>query len=90
MTFLIITEDPVRRAELAKHIKKHAPDNFCFPIDPAALDNALQTIRVDCVVCSPMLAGTPSLTKVPHLAVWTPGTSAEDMVDILLANGKSE
>lgn len=89
MTFLILTEDPSRRAELAKHIKKHAPDSFCFPIEPTDLGDALQAIRVDCAVCSPMLAGIPSLAKAPRLAVWAPETSAEDMADMLLANEKN-
>ena len=89
MTFLIITEDPARAAGLAKRIKEQSPDSFCFPVVPSAVEEALRTIRVDCAVCSPMLAGIPSLAKAPHLAVCAPETSAEDMADHLLYSGNA-
>lgn len=84
MTFLIITEDPIRAASLAKRIKEQSPDSFCFPVAPSAVEEAFRTIRVDCAVCPPALAGAPILGNAPHLALWPPETSAEDMADHLL------
>lgn len=86
MTYLIITEDLSAGSALAECIKERMPDSFSFPILPCAVENALNTVKVDCAVCPPELKKTMSHQPFPRLVIWPPETDAQAMAEVLLSH----
>ena len=86
MTYLIVTEDLSAGSALAECIKARIPNSFSFPILPCAVENALNTAKVDGAICPSSLAEEMSLRHFPHLAVWPPETDAQAMAESLLSH----
>ena len=70
MTFLIIAEYPARAAGLAKRIKEESAGSFCSPVTLSVTKEALRTIRVDCVICTPAPAAALILGNTPPSGLW--------------------